>query len=50
MQFTLLIYTFVSTYLIISTSHVSLEINEIRKDKEHEAGISYIGLSKFRRE
>ena len=32
---------FVSTYLIISTSHESLEINEIRKDKQHKAGISY---------
>ena len=32
---------FVSTYLIISISLVSLEINEIRKDKQHEAGISY---------
>ena len=29
MQFTLLIYTFVSTYLIVSTSHESLEITEI---------------------
>ena len=33
--------TNISTYLIISTSHESLEIDEIRKDMQHEAGILY---------